>query len=338
MARIEAGEVVGPRIFPCGFIEGQSPFSARSGKVASNLEEAKNAVDWYAQRGFRQIKIYNSFNPQWVEPVAAHAHARGMRVSGHIPAFMKAEEAVAAGYDEIQHINQVLLNFVVGPKDDTRTLARFTLIADKIHDLDLDSKEVHQFIDALKERDVVIDTTVAIFESMFTQMQGEPNPSYAMIESHVPVTLRRQWLVNSMDVNASNVATRRASYAKTLDFVGLLHREGVPLVAGTDDIAGFTLHRELELYVKAGIPAEGALRIATQNGAKYTGTEDRLGAVEPRRLADLILVDGDPTADIFMIRRVSMVMKDGAVYFPAEIYEAVGIEPFVEPPTVTNAK
>jgi imidazolonepropionase-like amidohydrolase len=323
---------------PCGFIEGQSAFSARSGIVVNSLEAAKDAVDWYAQRSFRQIKIYNSFHPEWVKPVAAHAHARGMRVSGHIPAFMKAAEAVAAGYDEIQHINQVLLNFVVGPKDDTRTLARFTVVADKVHALDLDSAEVREFINALKERNVVIDATTAIFEPNFTQMQGEPNPCYQAIEAHMPVALRRSWLVNSMDLNAGNAETWRASYAKILEFIGLLHREGIPLVAGTDDIAGFTLHRELELYAKAGIPPADVLRIATHNGAKYTGTLDLLGAIEPQRLADVILVDGDPTTNISDIRRVSLVMKSGLVYYPAEIYEAVGVKRFLDPPAIAVVK
>jgi hypothetical protein len=335
MQRIEAGEAVGPRIVPCGFIEGQSPFSARTGIVVADLQAAKGAVDWYAQRGYRQVKIYNSFNPKWVGPTAEYAHARGMRVSGHVPAFMTASEAIAAGYDEIQHINQVLLNFVVGPKDDTRTLARFTLVADNVHRLDLDSKEVREFIDLLKQRKTVIDTTVAIFESSFTQMQGEVNPTYRVVEDHVPVALRRTWRVNSMDLNASNAEIWRASYAKILDFVAMMHQAGVPLVAGTDDIAGFTLHRELELYVKAGIPPADALRIATHNGAEYTGTADLRGVVEPGKLADLVLIDGDPIKKIANIRRVMMVMKGGIIYYPAEIYETCGITPFLDRPKVT---
>ncbi len=116
MQRIDAGRILGPRITPAGFIEGESPFSARLGIIVKDVQGAKDAVDWYAQHGYRQIKIYNSFKPEWVEPTAAYAHARGLRVSGHIPAFMRAEEAVRAGYDEIQHINQVLLNFLVKPE------------------------------------------------------------------------------------------------------------------------------------------------------------------------------------------------------------------------------
>jgi len=334
--RIDCGENIGPHIVPAGFIEGDSLFSARNGIVVKDLQAAKDAVDWYAQHGYRQIKIYNSFHPQWVEETAAYAHARGMRVSGHIPAFMKAAEAVRAGYDEIQHVNQALLNFLVGPEDDTRTLRRFTLVAENAHKLDLDSREMREFVSLLRERGTVLDATVAIFESSFTQMQGEPNPSYRDVEAHVPIGLQRQWRINSMDLNASNVETWRASYARMLEFIGHLHKEGVPLVAGTDDIAGFTLHRELELYAKAGIPAVDVLRIATYNGAKYTGTLDSRGTVEAGKLADLILVDGDPTEDISDIRRVCLVLKEGVAFYPAELYEAMGVKRFVDPPKVTK--
>ena len=117
-----------------------------------------------------------------------------------------------------------------------------------------------------------------------------------------------------------------------------MHRAGIPLVAGTDGLAGFTLHRELELYVEAGIPPAEVLRIATWNGAKYTRTLDRLGSITPGKLADLILVDGDPTTDISAIRRIGLVMKEGAVYYPAEIHEATGIKPFVTPMTAESAK
>ncbi|MEY2880341.1 MAG: hypothetical protein RLZZ15_2721, partial [Verrucomicrobiota bacterium] len=83
-ARIDAGQSIGPRIHAAGFLEGESPFSSRGGIVVKSLDEAKNAVDWYAQHGFHQIKIYNSFRPEWVEATTAYAHRRGLRVSGHI--------------------------------------------------------------------------------------------------------------------------------------------------------------------------------------------------------------------------------------------------------------
>jgi len=336
--RIDAGETLGARIVPLGFIEGKSPYSASNGILVDNLQEAKDAVDWYAQRGYFQIKIYNSFKPEWVKETAAYAHSRGMLVGGHVPAFMRAEEAIRDGYDELTHINQLMLNFFVKPGDDTRTLARFYLIADNAHALDLDSKEVQDFIALMQAHGTVHDTTLATFEALFTQLQGEVDPRYAGIIDHFPPVFQRGLYKNSMDVTPANVDRYRASYAKMVEMVGRLYKAGVPLVAGTDDIAGFTLHRELELYVKAGIPPAEALRIATWNGAKYAHLLDQLGSVSPGKRADLLLVDGDPTQDISDIRHIALVLKDGVAYYPAEIYEAIGIEPFTPAAEVTALK
>ena len=148
--QIEQGLLAGPRVTANGFIEGKSPFSARLGIVVDSLDEAKAAVDWYARHGYHQLKIYNSFKPAWLKPLAAYAHARGLRVGGHVPAFMRAEEAVRAGYDELHHINQVMLNFFVKPKDDTRTLLRFVLVGDKAHAMDLDGTRVRDFLKLLR--------------------------------------------------------------------------------------------------------------------------------------------------------------------------------------------
>ena len=254
-ADIEDGSAVGPRIVPTGLIEGESSYSLRRAFVIKSVDEGKAAVDWYAQRGRRQIKLYNSIRPEWVAPIAAYAHAQGMRVGGHIPAFMRAEDAVRAGYDEIQHINQVMLNFLVKPGDDTRTLLRFYLIGDNAGGIDLESDEAKAFFRLLVGRGTVVDTTLTVFEPMLTQLQGEENPAFRKVASHVPPALQRSWLVNSMDVNAGNVARYRNSHAKLLELARRLYEAGVPLLAGTDNIAGFTLHRELETYVQAGIGA-----------------------------------------------------------------------------------
>jgi amidohydrolase family protein len=333
MGRIDAAEALGPRIVPLGFIEGKSEFSASDGIHVGSLQEAKDAVDWYAQRGFRQIKIYNSFRPEWVKETAAYAHSRGMRVGGHVPAFMRAEQAINDGYDELTHINQLMLNFFVQPGDDTRTLKRFYLIAERAWELDLDSQPVQDFIALMKQRGIVHDPTLACFHGQFTQLQGEVDPIYAGIAQHLPPVVQRSLYENSMDVNAGNVERYRASFAKMVAIVGRLYQAGVPLVAGTDARAGFTLHHELELYVQAGIPPAEALRIATWNGAKYTGLLDQLGSVTRGKRADLLLVDGDPTQNISDIRHIALVMKDGVAYSPSEIYQAMGIEPFT--PSVT---
>jgi imidazolonepropionase-like amidohydrolase len=194
---------------------------------------------------------------------------------------------------------------------------------------------VQDFIALMQARGIVHDTTLVAFESLFTQRQGEVDPGYAGIIDHLPPVLQRGLHENSMDVTAANVDRYRASYAKMVEMVGRLYKAGVPLVAGTDGTAGFNLHRELELYVKAGIPPAEALRVATWNGARYTNLLDQLGSVSPGKRADLLLVDGDPTQNISDIRHIALVLKDGVAYYPAEIYQAIGIEPFTPAATAT---
>ena len=335
LAMIEDGRAIGPRVVPAGFIEGISEYRASGGFTVTGLDDVRRAIDWYAQRGYPQIKLYNSFRREWVEGTAAYAHERGLRVSGHVPAFMRAEEVVAMGYDELQHMNQLFLNFLSAKDTDARTLARFYLIAENAHALDLGSSRVQKLVKLLKERGTVVDPTLGTF-SFMAYKQGEVNPTFAPVVDHLPAAVQRVLHTNTLDVNDANVARYRASYDKMVEFAGMLHRAGVPLVAGTDDTPGFVLHRELELYAKAGIPPAEVLRIATWNGARYSRTLDRLGSITPGKVADLILVDGDPTANIADIRRVALVLKAGVVYSPAEIYPELGVRPFVPPVAVTT--
>ena len=333
----ESGEYLTPRYLGrAGFLEGASPFAARFSAVAESLDQARDWVDWYAERGFRQIKIYNSFKPEWVEDTVRHAHSRGLRVSGHVPAFTRAETMVRAGYDELQHINQVFLNFLAGPEDDTRTLLRFKLVADKAHELDLDSPAVQDFLKLLAERGVSVDPTVATFEAMFRQDMGQPSPTYGMIADHLPITYQRMLRQAEMDATPAQRAVYRKSYLKMLDMVRRMDAAGITVMPGTDGVPGFLLHRELELYVEAGIPAARVLQMATLGTARELGF-DGFGAIEPGMNADVILVEGDPTADISAIRRVAMVTRGSDVYFPAEIYTALGVRPFVVAPALQRA-
>jgi hypothetical protein len=333
---IGRGDVIGPRIEPAGYIEGESPYSSRGDFVVKSVEEAQGAVDWYAQRGYRQIKLYNSIKPEWAAPIAAYAHSRGLRVSGHVPAFSRSERVVRDGYDELQHINQLMLNFVSDPDTDSRTLARFILVGERARTLDLDSVEVRDFIALLKERGTVIDATLATFEAMYTQQQGDMDPAFAAIADHMPFATQRSWRNNSMDVSGGRLEIYRSSWKRMLEFFGRLHAAGIPLVAGTDNIAGFTLHRELELYVQAGLTPGEAIRIATENGARYAGVLNDRGTIERGKRADLILVDGDPTKDISDIRRVSYVLKGSVGYAPSDLYGTFGVQPFAAPPAISR--
>jgi hypothetical protein len=331
MDQEKAGTLLMPRVIPAGFIEGESPNASRSGFVIKNLDEAKHAVDWYHEHGWPQVKIYNSFPKDILPAVTEYAHARGMRVSGHIPAFMRAQDAVLAGYDEIQHINQLLLNFLVTDKTDTRTLERFYLPAEKVADMDFDSQPVRDFIALLAQRKIVADPTLATF-NFLRQKDGVLSQEFAAVADHVPPDVRRGFYAAQMNIPDDKTLQRyEKSYAKMIEFTGRMYAAGIPLVAGTDDIPGFTLQRELELYVEAGLTPSQVLQVATWNGARYARVLDDRGAITPGRRADLILVDGDPTTNISDIRKVALVIKGDVAYYPSEVHESLGVTPFTAP-------
>jgi len=335
-----AGELLLPQIVPCGFLEGDSPHAARMGFVIKTLQEAKDAVDWYAVRGYPQLKIYNSFPREMVPEIVAYAHQRGMRVSGHVPVFMRAQDVVEQGFDEIQHINQVLLNFLVTPTTDTRTLDRFYLPAEKVAALDFDSKPVQDFIALLKRRGTVVDPTVAVFD-FIKQRDGELSEPYAAVVDHLPPDVQRGFRVASLKIADDATAARyQASYAKMVDFVGRMVRAGIPIVAGTDAFAGFALHSELALYVKAGLSPPQVLQIATRDAARYSRTSGDRGSITVGKLADLVLVDGDPTVNIGDLRKVALVITQGSLISPGQLYQSLGVAPFVqdEPKLRVNAQ
>jgi imidazolonepropionase-like amidohydrolase len=170
--------------------------------------------------------------------------------------------------------------------------------------------------------------------------------AYAAVADHLPLDLQRNLRVGSMNIPDDVTAARyEKSYEKMIEFVGRMYRAGIPLVAGTDALPGFTLQRELELYVQAGMTPAQALQIATRNGAKYTRTSNDRGSITPGKLADLVLFDGDPTTDISDIRKVALVITQGKLISPVEVDQVLGIKPFVEnvptlkalPPVPTNA-
>src|SRR5262249_46279245 len=154
----------GPRIIMAGFIDGPGPYEGPAKGLAAPPEEARERVDRYADLGYVQIKIYSSGKPQLVSIIAEEAPKRGLRVRGHVPSGMIAEQFLRDGADEIQHMNFVLLNFWPEVKE-TRTPARFTEPGRRAAGLDLNSSQVNDFIALMKQHHTVIDPTMAIWEA-----------------------------------------------------------------------------------------------------------------------------------------------------------------------------
>jgi len=233
---------------------------------------------------------------------------------------------VKLGYDEIQHCNFLVLNFWPDVKE-TRTPARFTEPAKRTADLDLDSKEVHAFIELLRDHHTTLDPTLSAFETMFLDRPGVMAVGFRAVADRFPVQVRRGFMAGSLPVPPGMDERYKASWKKMLAFIHQLYAAGIPIEAGTDNMAGFALHRELELDAEAGIPANEVLRLATLGAARIMGMEKDLGTIRPGKLADLALIDGDPAQNISEVRKTVLTVKDGVVYRSSELYTELGVRP-----------
>jgi hypothetical protein len=323
----DSGTTIGPHVWKSGFIDGHGPFQAPTGLYADTAEEAKTAVNRYADLGYVQIKLYSSLSPDFVPGIVKTAHARGLRVSGHIPNGMTAAQFVEDGADEIQHINFIFLNFLAGKVKDTRTPERFTAVGDSAAKLDLQSKEVNDFIALLQQHHTTVDVTLATFEGMYNGRPGKVSPDFAPVLNRLPAQVQRGAYSGGLPVTPENDQLYKDSYGAMLRMTKRMYDAGIPILAGTDAIAGIMLHRELELEVEAGIPPAKALQIATFNAARLLKQDKDLGSITPGKRADLVLVDGNPAEHIGDIRRCRQVMKNGVLYKSADLYRAVGIKP-----------
>jgi hypothetical protein len=318
---INTDSILGPSIiYISGFIDKAGPMAGPTGVLVNSLQEALKAVDDYKSKGYDQIKLYSSIEPGWVQPIAAKAHGLGMRVCGHIPAYMTASQAVDAGYDEITHINMIVLNFF-GDTIDTRNMTRLTLPGQKGFTIDVKGKAFQTFIEQLKAHHTAVDPTLSTFEDEETQMAGELSKQYVGIESYLPPKVRRDAMNSSYIGTDSQIDVYARSFRNMGRMVKELYDNGIIILAGTD--VGILQH-ELELYSAAGIPNAAALKMATYWPAKLSGKDKVLGTVEEGKIADLVLIEGNPLERMSDIRKVYVTIKEGKLYWPKEIYKQFG--------------
>ncbi|SRX54321.1 amidohydrolase family protein [Aequorivita sp. CIP111184] len=331
--KIKSGTLAGPNITRMGFIEGKSPFSANLGILVDSEEEAIAAVQTYADKGFYGIKLYNSMTGAWAPAIVKKAHELNMPVMGHVPAFSTANDMLNAGFDELTHINQTMLGWVLEPGEDTRSLLRLTALQ-RLPDLDLNSAPVQKTLDLMVKNKVAMDPTLAIHELLLLSRNGETQVGTLDYIDHMPASRQR----DAKEAMASIADEKedkayRGAYDKIVETLKMMKARGLLIVPGTDLGGAFTLHRELELYQQIGYTPAELLKLGSYDMANYLGQKDR-GIIEPGMLADFFLIPGDPTKDIKAIKKISMVSRGGVIYFPSEVYPEFGIKPFVEKPAV----
>jgi hypothetical protein len=327
VARFDEGTELGPRVLKAGIIDGTGELAGPTTMRVDNAEQAIKDIDWYADHGYAQIKIYSSIKPELVPIMADHAHARGMRVSGHVPAFMSAKQFVENGADEIQHINFIVLNFLFPEVKETRNRDRFIKVAERAREFGPDKPEVRDFIKFLKQHHTVLDPTLVAFEGLFCGDPTAMTPGLDEIIPRFPPQVRRNMRSGALEAPKDKEAAYRESFPAMLRLLKALHDAGVTIIPGTDALAGYMLHHELELYVRAGIPAPEVLRMATLTSAEVMGANKNRGVIAPGKLADLIIVDGDPTKNMRDLDKLTTVIKGGNICDPSAIEKALGIAP-----------
>ncbi len=324
-ARRAKGDLLAPNVYPSVLIDGKGPNSAQMGTIVTSQEEAVAAVRKAKADGFTGIKIYGSYNPAWVAPAAAEAHKLGLHVHGHVPAGMRPSEAINAGYDELTHINFVMMEAMPDSVVATSNgINRFEGTGRYAKDVDLNAPPIKSLVATMAERKIVSDPTLQTFESLFVPENGDLSPAYAPYVGTLPPVTERGFRTGGFAVPKD--LTRddyRKSFAKLTALLTLMHNSGIAIVAGTDG-TGLELVRELELYVKAGFTPEEALAAATIAPARLLQVDKTTGSIAVGKTADLVLVEGDPSRRIGDLRNTRTVMMGGKLMDADALREASG--------------
>ncbi|HEY9065730.1 MAG TPA: amidohydrolase family protein, partial [Burkholderiaceae bacterium] len=323
--RRAAGELLFPTVYASSMIDGKHVNAAQVATVVASLEETIKAVEDAKAKGQTGVKFYGSLDPAWVQPAAAHAHRLGLHVHGHLPAGMRPLQAIAAGYDEITHINFVAMEAM--PQDvvaRSNSIERWLGMGRYAKDMNLDAEPMKSLVETMAARHIAVDPTLVTFESLLVAENGELSPAYAPFVGTLPPAVERSFRLGGVAVPAGYTrADFRASFKMLQALVQRLHQAGVPIVAGTDG-SGIELVRELELYVEAGLTPAQALATASIVPARMAGVDRRTGSIAVGKEADLVLVEGDPSRHIGDVRHTRIVMLGGKLMQADRLRAAVG--------------
>jgi imidazolonepropionase-like amidohydrolase len=302
---IDNGKGIGPKILMAGIIDGKGPMSL--GIIqADTKEEAIKAVDTYKARGFAQIKIYSSAKPAVVKAICDEAHKLGLTVTGHIPNGMTLISGVDSGMNMVNHVQYV---YSIMKKNKDRS----------VNFEDSVSVAAIKFI---KDHNTVIDPTVGVYELAYRNVKDDITKMEPAFNT-LPLPLQTQFKTYGQD--SATVAKIAPMLNSMKMIVKKLYDAGVPIVAGTDmGFPGFSVARELEIYVEAGLTPAQALKTGTITPAEVMGLGKQTGSITVGKNADIIIVDGDPLTNISNVRNVKVVIKAGKVYDPGTLHRMVG--------------
>ena len=323
--RTAAGELLFPHVYPSSLIDGKGPYTAQVANVATSQEEAIALVDKAKANGFTGVKFYGTFNSAWLPATIAEAHKQGLHVHGHIPVGIRTLEAINDGYDEITHINWIIMQAMPDSViAQSNGIMRFAGPGRYGKDVDLDGAAMKTLIDTMARKHIYSDPTMTAFESTYVPDNGDLSPAYAPFVGTLPPVTERGFRSGGFAVPKDLTrADYRASWAKMVALLGRMRRAGIPIVSGTDG-SGVEIIRELEIYAEAGFTPAQALAAATIVPATLVGMQAHTGSIAVGKAADLVLVEGDPAKRLGDLRHTRLVMLDGRVLDADALREAAG--------------
>ncbi len=295
---VDSGRVTGPHIHLAGLVDGDGP-NAFGAFSANTPQEGRAIVRKYHDLGFEQMKLYDLLSPAVVAAICDEAHSLGMSVTGHLPRSLSVTAAVDSGMDQFAHLPV---------RGDPSGEATKSVIA------------------YLKAHGTVIDPTES-WNEIGGHSRDESVQAFQPVLQHLPPPFVQFRVANwgSATVDPPTAHTRLQSSLAT---IRALHTAGVPIVAGTDEgIPGFSVYREMELYVMAGFSPMDALRAATSVSAAALHLEKEVGTIAPGLRADLLVLDKNPLDDISNIRTSRYVMKDGRMFENSALWRVAGFTP-----------
>lgn len=322
---VARGELIGPRVLVSGPVIDRMDFAGLTAPVRDDAEmraevrrQAAAGVDW--------VKLYATLPPPMIRAGIDEAHRLGKPVIAHL--FLTSwTDAATAGIDAITHAppgSPLLLppgrrpQYLSAIRDGRFMFQWFEHV-------DLASPEIDSMVRALVSHRVTHDPTLAVFEAMAWGDSAKiiAAPDLALAAPALTANWRGEFQLTK-GWTPAGFDSARAVWPQVLRFVRLLHQRGVSLTAGTDAnnpwvVPGPSFHRELELLASAGIPPAEVLRIATRNGAEALGLLKDAGTIEVGKLAELVLLDADPLADVGHVRRVALVVQRNRVWRPDQL-------------------
>lgn len=319
---IDGGKLVGPKMHITGpYLEGPGSFTPVMHEL-SNPDDARETVNYWADEGVTSFKAYMNITRAELAAAIEAAHKRNIKVTGHLCS-IGFKEAAALGIDDLEHGLMVDTEFDPGKTPDTCPSQQLT--AKTLAAIDIESAPVQETIRDLVAHHVAVTSTIVIFE---TDAPNQPPLERRVIDAMVPdaaiAYLGTRALIGSNPNSPWPVLLKKEMQFE-YDFV----KAGGLLLAGEDptgyggDLAGFGDQREMELLVQAGFTPAEAIHIYTENGARFLGEDDRIGTLAPGKQADIVVIDGDPSATINDIEKTELVFKDGVGYDSAKLIESV---------------